>query len=120
LGSEAVFLPDLTEKELTVIDPAGKSGQIYPMTETVLIKTPIPGLYELKTEKGQYRFTVNAISKTESDLTKATTGKWGKWQQAGLYWWEYRPLDWLLLLIALTTLTIHRLITANQQKGSSP
>jgi hypothetical protein len=79
----------------------------------------MPGLYTLKTEASQHILSVNALSKSESDLTRAGSGKWGKWQQAGLYWWEYRPIDWIALLLALALLTAHRFVTANYQKGVS-
>jgi len=109
---------DSTEKDLTLINPEKNSRNISSLARTVLIEPDMPGLYELKTGKSQYVLAANAISKSESDLTKAETGKCGKWQQASLYWWEYKPIDWLLLLIALGLLTTHRFFTATEQKGS--
>lgn len=118
LGSSATFTKDSREKELFLIDPDNNVRDISALARTVLIEPDMPGLYKLKTEKSQYTLSVNAVSKSESDLTKADTGKWGEWQQASLYWWEYRPVDWIILLIALALLTAHRFITATNQKGA--
>lgn len=118
LGSTVTLTTDPTEENLTLIDPENNIRDISTLARTVLIEPEMPGLYMLKTENRQYTLVVNAVSKSESDLTKAETGKWGRWQQASLYWWEYRPFDWILLLIALALLTMHRFLTAGQQKGA--
>lgn len=118
LGSTVTLTTDPTEENLTLIDPENNIRDISTLARTVLIEPEMPGLYMLKTENRQYTLVVNAVSKSESDLTKAETGKWGRWQQARLYWWEYRPFDWILLLIALALLTMHRFLTAGQQKGA--
>jgi len=117
LGSSIVHTRDVREEELILIDPDDNARDISAITETVLIEPDMPGLYKLKTEKSQYTLSVNAVSKSESDLTKADSGKWGEWRQASLFWWEYRPVDWIVLLLALALLTAHRLVTAKYQKG---
>ena len=83
-------------------------------SSTSLLKH-LGNLTELKDLIKNHR--IEEIIQTKSDLTKADTGKWGKWKEAGLYWWEYRPIDWVLLLIALALLTMHRFVTVIQQKG---
>jgi hypothetical protein len=118
LGSTVTLTKDSREKDLFLIDPDNNTKDISTLTKTVLINPDVPGLYRVKTEKSHYALAVNAVSKSESDLTKANTGKWGRWQQASLYWWEYRPVDWVLLLIALALLTTHRFTTVIQQKGA--
>ena len=85
----------------------------------VVIEATLPGLYELKTARSEYHFAVNAMSKGQSDLRKAVSGKWGQWQQAELFWWEYRAVDWLLLLLGLVFLTAHRYVTSRGQKGET-
>ena len=118
LGSEVVFPVEADESSMTLVNPAGQAKEIPAPAGMALIVPSTPGLYTVKTAKTKHTFAVNTLSKSESDLTKAHAGQWGKWQHAGLYWWEYRSLDWLLLLIALALLTLHRVLTANRQKES--
>ena len=117
LGSTAVLTKDSQGKDIFLITPDNNTKEISTPSKMALITPDTPGLYRIKTEKNQYILAVNAVSKSESDLTKAATGKWGAWQQAGLFWWEYRPMDWILLLIALALLTIHRFVTGIQKKA---
>jgi hypothetical protein len=117
LGSQVDLILDTPEEELTITEPDGKNRRIISSQRTVPIETTKPGLYQLQTEKKRYTFAANVLSSDESDLTKTETGNWGGWQEAALYWWEYRPLDWVLLLIALAALTAHRFLTADRQKG---
>jgi len=71
-----------------------------------------PGLHRIdEGNKKTHTFAVNAMSQSESDLTAAATGKWGRWQEASLFWWQWRPLDWILLLAALMLLSAHRVPT---------
>jgi len=120
LGAMVSVSLDTQMEQLTLKAPDGQSGSLAVNAKTVSFQPQIPGLYEL-TDKGQsmYQFAVNPLSKSESDLSRAQTGKWGRWQQAELFWWEYRPVDWFLLLIALSLLTAHRFVTAAQQRGGA-
>lgn len=114
LGEEITALPASLEQSLTLTNPSGDVSRIAVNSSRVSLDTPQPGLYTLSMAGQQYPFAVNALSKEESDLTAAKSGKWGKWQEADLFWWEYRSVDWLFLLIALVLLTIHSLITSRR------
>jgi hypothetical protein len=120
LGSTVIFTPDFSVKDLYLTDPVNNTKKIPASAgKAAAIDTYYPGLYKLSADKSSYSFTVNGISAAESNLAEAVEGKWGQWQQASFFWWEYKNLDIPLLLAALLLLSLHRLITARQMKGDS-
>ena len=62
----------------------------------------------------RYAFAANAISREESDLTSAASGRWGSWANVPSLEWEYRSVVWLLLLLVLAVLAIHAWLVARQ------
>ncbi len=119
LGTEVTLTKNTQDENCALVDPDENLRKISISAKTVSINPDRAGLYKLTTETNEYVLAVNALSKTESDLTKAQTGKWGRWQQADLFWWEYKPVEWILLLIALSLLVAHRYVTVVVQKGTS-
>jgi hypothetical protein len=112
LGDGVSVLTDSSEQSLTLTSPADDVSRIPVNSSRVSLAAQQPGLYSLNMANQQYSFAVNALSKEESDLTSAKSGRWGKWQEANLFWWEYRSVDWLFGLIALALLTVHSLLTS--------
>lgn len=119
------------QTEIEITNPLNQKKTITSAAENIIIQTDNPGIYQIKitepeteqpadTEQNtkQYEFAVNPIAPDESDLTQAAAGSWGKWAAATLFWWQYKPLDWLLLLTALAMLTAHRILTNQQRKGT--
>jgi len=119
LGSAITARVDPAAQPIELIGPENHTQQLGTFDGFVTIKPETPGLYKIKNGDNIYHFAVNIMSKSESDITNAQTGQWGKWQLSELYWWEYRPADWALLLIVVLLLMIHRYITAHMQKGSA-
>ncbi len=119
LNSTVTFTADSTEMDVVLTDPQNRTRQISGAANTVVIEPEMPGLYKLKAGDKEHLFSVNAVAKSESNLMGSAGGKWGKWQQAYVFWWEYRSMDWLLLLGVLVLLTAHRFLTAQQQKGAA-
>ncbi|MBW8035502.1 MAG: hypothetical protein FVQ79_07695 [Planctomycetes bacterium] len=119
LGQPVIFQPKDQTAHLTLTHPDGKTKDIEAQTQRLMFGDLQPGLYRIdeKNEK-THLFAVNAMSNSESDLTAAMTGKWGRWQEASLFWWQWRPLDWILLLTALMLLSVHRVLTATNSRGA--
>ncbi|MBN2021136.1 MAG: VWA domain-containing protein [Sedimentisphaerales bacterium] len=114
LGDDVTFLPESSDQPITLINPAGEIIRMPADSQIVSLKAETPGLYILTAAGRQHPFAVNALSNEESNLTAASSGKWGKWQEANLFWWEYRSVDWLILLVAMALLTLHSLITTGR------
>jgi hypothetical protein len=119
LGSTVTFTAESTESSFVLTNPQNKTEQLSAAANAVVIEPEMPGLYKLKVGDKEHLFAVNAVAKSESNLMNSAVGEWGKWQQASVFWWEYRSLDWLLLLGVLVLLTAHRFVTAQQQKGAA-
>ncbi len=119
LNSTVTFTTESTDNDVVLTDPQNRTRQISAAAKAVVIEPEMPGLYKLKVRDSEHLFAVNSVAKSESNLMNSAGGEWGKWQQASVFWWEYRSLDWLLLLGVLVLLTAHRFVTAQQQKGAA-
>jgi len=118
LGQPVIFQPNDPTAQLTLTAPDGKTKDIQTQTQRLMLGDLRPGLHRInEADKKTHPFAVNAMSHSESDLTAAATGKWGRWQEASLFWWQWRPLDWILLLTALMLLSAHRVLAATNSRG---
>lgn len=114
LGGEATLVMDGDTQSVTVIDPEQKSHQFAARDGAVTVKADLAGEYQFVTETATYTLAANAISREESDLTNAASGRWGNWANATSLEWEYRSLVWLLLIVVLALLAAHAWL-ANRQ-----
>ncbi|MFN0112566.1 MAG: BatA domain-containing protein [Blastocatellia bacterium] len=107
LGGEAnlTVAPDVQTVNLT--DPKKLARQLAVRDIAVTIKADTAGVYELSAGQGKYAFAANAISREESDLANASSGRWGNWANAVELQWEYRSFVWLLLILVLALLAAH-------------
>lgn len=117
LGSEATLIVDGDTQSVTVTDPAQNSRQLAVRDGAVTIKADIGGEYKFATETAKYTLAANAISREESDLTSAASGRWGNWANATSLEWEYRSFVWLLLIVVLALLAAHAWL-ANRQNAA--
>ncbi|MDX2044543.1 MAG: BatA domain-containing protein [Acidobacteriota bacterium] len=107
LGGEATLIADGKAQTVTVSDPKQTSRQLAVRDGSVAIKADLAGEYTLQAETANYAFAANAISREESDLTNAASGRWGNWANATSLEWEYRSFVWLLLIVVLALLSAH-------------
>lgn len=107
LGGEANLTVESDVQSVSLIDPQKKTRQLAVRDKAVRIKADIAGVYELIAGQSKYAFAANAISREESDLTVASSGRWGNWANAASLQWEYRSVVWLLLILVLALLAIH-------------
>ncbi len=70
------------------------------------------GLYAVKTPGAAYRFACNAVSRDESDLSAARTGRWGDWNDSPLHRDRQIGLRWVFLLLAMACLAAHLVVSA--------
>lgn len=107
LGGEATLIVDGDAQTVTVTDPEQNSRQLAVRDGAVTIKADIAGEYKFHTGTAKYTLAANAISREESDLTTAASGRWGNWANATSLEWEYRSFVWLLLIVVLALLAAH-------------
>ncbi len=107
LGTEAALKVETGVEAVEVTDPDLNTKQLAVHDNAVNIKPEKAGLYKLETNRNSYAFAANALQREESDLTKASSGRWGNWANAAELQWEYRSLAWVCLLLAMIVLAIH-------------
>lgn len=119
LGRPAVFQvpPDCSRLQLT--RPDGRKENFDNPAETIVIETDAPGLYQLTAGGNSYVFAASAVSGSESDLHACRTVHTTNPDQAAQFWWEYRRIDWILLLLAAGLLILHRCAVWYLAKGGS-
>ncbi len=107
LGGNANLTVASDVQSVSLVDPKQKSRDLPTREKTATIKADTAGVYELSAGQSKYSFAANAVSREESDLGNATSGRWGSWANATTLQWEYRSVVWLLLLLALVGLVVH-------------
>ncbi|MBO0727060.1 MAG: hypothetical protein J2P52_15760, partial [Blastocatellia bacterium] len=100
---------------VSVIDPRRGARRLPARDNEVLIKADVPGVYEISANQNKYSFAANALQREESDLTGASSGRWGNWANSMALQWEYRGVAWALLLLALGALVVHAWLIARHQ-----
>jgi hypothetical protein len=114
LGGDATLTVESGVEEVRVVDPQRNARQLPVREKAVMIKADSVGVYELSANQSQYAFAANALQREESDLTQATSGRWGNWANAAALQWEYRSVAWALLLLAMIVLAIHAWLVARR------
>jgi hypothetical protein len=114
LGGEANLTVESGVQSVRLVDPKQKLLQLPVPGKTLTVKADLTGVYELNSSQNKFAFAVNAISREESDLTQAASGRWGNWANAPSLQWEYRSIVWLLALLVLAILAVHGWLVVRQ------
>jgi hypothetical protein len=117
LGGDAALTVEAGVESVSVIDPRRVTRQLPARDETMLIRADVAGVYEIIANQNRYSFAANALQREESDLTRASSGRWGNWASATALQWEYRSVAWVLLLLALIALVVHAWLIARRRTG---
>jgi len=117
LGTNAIFRSELGTAQIEVKRPDGKIHTLDIFEETAMIPAPEIGLYEIRSEKRNLSFTMNALSRQESDLRGTVRGQWGDWRDESTLRREYQNLGWIFLLVTLGLLAAHHLVLYRQSQS---
>jgi hypothetical protein len=117
LGSEAYCTWAAAQSEVEITLPDGTRQQRRAAGKNLAIKPERKGVYEVRSGSERYRFVVNALSREESDLRQAASGRWGNWHVAATRQWEVRHVSWLFLLLSLFCLLIHLWLVQRATQG---
>jgi hypothetical protein len=71
-----------------------------------------PGRYEFRAGDHTYAAAANALSREESDLSTAVSGRWGEWADEAGQHLGTESVAWVLLLVAAAVLTLHLFVAA--------
>jgi hypothetical protein len=119
LGAQVEFEAPQDAMQLKLLCPDGRSVDYDPQDQTIVINADAPGVYRMDTNNGMYSFAVNALAADESDLQACRFGHLTPPDQSSQFWWEYRPYDWILLLVAMGLLSLHGILIFKQSKGAN-
>jgi hypothetical protein len=112
LGEEAIWTLPEKRAKAELLSPDG-SVQPQSIQGKRIVVTPTEvGKYRLRAEDLATEFSVNALSRDESDLKQAETSRMGSWLDETTVTTEYRPITWILLLIALAFFLLHSFLLA--------
>jgi len=116
LGGDAALTVESGVESVSVVDPRRVTRQLPARDKAVLIRAGVAGVYEISANQNRYSFAANALQREESDLTRASSGRWGNWANATALQWEYRSVAWMLLLLALSALAVHAWLIARRER----
>jgi hypothetical protein len=119
LGSAVEYTAGRDGTSVQVIHPDGQKRTYEPAGQTIVIQADRPGVYQIVTNTEREAFAVNALSADESDLRRCVSERHGVAEEAGAFWWEYRPYGRVLLLAAVLLLALHGYAVFSQSKGGT-
>jgi hypothetical protein len=107
-----------TGEPLRLTLPDGMLKSFAPPSGSLVVETPIPGLYSVAMGAAELPFSVNPLAAEESDLSARATGKWGEWQDEDLRRYEYASVLWIFILGALAVMVCHLVMIARGKGGA--
>ncbi len=115
LGEQAILsLGDYTER-VELQAPNALPRDLIVRGRQVSLPGEELGLHEVRLDRARFRYAVNVLNQDESDLTHATTGRWGNWLDDTTLQMEYRSIYWILLLLLLSVTIIHLLLMSGSR-----
>jgi hypothetical protein len=113
----AVHLPpEVKQVELT--PPAGDVRKLDVRGRQVAVAADHVGVYTVRAGENAYRFACNAVSRDESDLRGAASGRWGNWNDSSEHQDRRLSLRWAFGLLALAILGGHLAAVAADSRRS--
>jgi len=107
-------------RQVELVGPAPPARTLDVHGRRVEVPADRPGLYALGAPGETYRFACNALSRDESDLSAACTGRWGDWNGSPVHRDRQISIRWVLLLLAMACLAGHVVLIARNSRGDAP
>ena len=112
-----VTLPNET-KSIQLIKPSGEEQTYSTQTTSLEIDTDEPGIYHIIDSERTYRFTVNLLSRGESNLVDARSDRIGHWASSSTLDTRcFQSLVWIFLLVSLSALAAHQVFITQKRSG---
>ncbi|MDM8550227.1 BatA domain-containing protein [Desulfobacterales bacterium HSG2] len=112
VGTQISFVPETDVNEIRITPPGHESRRIPVTDGKAVIEPEQPGGYAVRAGRTEFLFAANMLAPDESNLTTCTSGKWGNWTSSELIRQDYYPLAWVFLLLALTGLFAHLILSS--------
>jgi hypothetical protein len=106
-----------TGEPVEVTWPDGTRKSFAQTGDELALETPLPGLYSVRMGTALYSLAVNAVASEESDLSGASTGSWGQWNEDGAAQFESASTLWMFALGALGVMAAHLMLVTGPRAG---
>jgi hypothetical protein len=120
LGQTVVVALAQETKRVEVVSASTVRREMDVRGRRVTVPADRIGLHVIKTPDAEYRFSCNAVSRDESDLTQCRSGRWGNWANSPTYQDRQTSLSWVFLLVAMAAMAAHLAIVAKDSGGHIP
>jgi hypothetical protein len=117
LGQTVVVALAQDTKRVEVVSPPADRRQVEVRGRRVTVSADRTGLHVIKAADAEYRFSCNAVSRDESDLSPCQSGRWGNWANSPTHQDRQTSLSWLFLLVAMAAMAMHLAIIAKDSEG---
>lgn len=107
LGWQARIALPRPMESVNVIAPDEEKYTIPAPRRTAVVPGRRIGVYRVQASENLYTFACNLISPGESDLSQATPGVWGAWDEIHTFEREYVSVAYVPVLLALAVLIGH-------------
>lgn len=118
LGDQVPFTLEQPGDTIFLLTPLGSKKEIHVRGRQVQLPGEEVGTYTVSLQGKEWNYSVNTISRNESDLTKAETGKWGSWLDDETVRMDYLEINWILILLVLGLITVHLLLLGRNSSQS--
>lgn len=118
LGSEVVYVAREGVDSITLRHPNGTEKKLPVRGGRVSMEANACGVYTITPDTSDVgeRFSVGALSKEESDLTRSGSGVFGNWMNEEMLQTDYRSIAWAFLLGSLLLLAAHLLLVGTMHQ----
>jgi hypothetical protein len=107
LGDAALLSLRPDVERVQVIGPDAQSQSLPVRGQRVVVPADQVGLYSIFADDEATRFAISVVNAEESDLSQATSGRWGEWPEENNGAPGVLHLAWIVTLLALGVLTAH-------------
>ncbi len=111
LGEAAVLKTNAGVESARIVSPNGDIRDRSVREREVNLMARDVGIYDVEAGSEKYAFASNALRRSESDLSTRASGRWGGWGDTALERWGFQGFSWFFLLLAITTLTLHLILS---------
>jgi hypothetical protein len=102
-------------KQVEVAAPDGTALKLDAHGRRVDVPAQRVGLYTIHAPEESHRFACNAVSRDESDLSGAKTGRWGDWNISPVHQDRQTSIRWSFILAAMAVMAGHLAATSRQR-----
>jgi len=116
LGTQTSLIVDAAE-QVEVTDPTGRTRMVAVTDRRVMLQGDRVGVWTIQAGENTHRLAVNALHHDESDLSEATSDRWGRWVDDPAIREAYANVSWVVLLVALGVLATHLWLVFRLSRG---